>query len=285
MQKRKKITSFAATLLGLKAEELCPFSSRSNACENSLLEANHNANYGFFFWKQANSPNSIPIRINPKSQLDQIATPFALNSGLSDTTPDEEEDEGALVGKVVRTRAMFCLSSGLSKMGPTSSPLSSTATLLSNRSFPASTSLAPAILTTAFPDLQLNDDFFFNDDDDAHSFFGPNRITSILIFSSFSYSNAKLGFNGTYKTRVSEIVHSSFMVKAEKFPISDDRARGRDGDGESNEGEEKGGDEEMGDRAIDLQFLINGLELGRRDVATLFFLLQLPLFSFFSFET
>ncbi|KAM0985579.1 hypothetical protein TB1_012224 [Malus domestica] len=75
------------------------------------------------------------------------------------------------------------------------------------------------------------------------------------------------------------------MVKAEKFPISDDRARGRDGDGESNEGEEKGGDEEMGDRAIDLQFLINGLELGRRDVATLFFLLQLPLFSFFSFET
>ncbi|XP_050117627.1 uncharacterized protein LOC126595346 [Malus sylvestris] len=131
----------------------------------------------------------------------------------------------------------------------------------------------------------LDDDFFFSDDDDAHSFFGPNWIAPILIFSSFSYSTSKLGFNGTYKTRVSEIVRSSFTFKAEKFPISDDRARGRDGDGESNEGEEKGGDEEMGDRAIDLQFLINGLELGRQDVATLFFLLQLPLFSFFSSET
>ncbi|KAM1783733.1 hypothetical protein FF1_041862 [Malus domestica] len=56
--------------------------------------------------------------------------------------------------------------------------------------------------------------------------------------------------------------------------ISDDRARGRDGNGESNEGEEKGGDEEMDDRVVDLQFLINGLELGCRDVVALFFLLK-----------
>ncbi|KAM0985868.1 hypothetical protein ACFX13_013314 [Malus domestica] len=82
------------------------------------------------------------------------------------------------------------------------------------------------------------------------------------------------GFNETYGTRVSEIVRSSLTFKAEKFTISDDRARGRDGDGESNEGEEKGSDEELDDRAVDLQFLINGLELGRRDVATLFFLLK-----------
>ncbi|KAM1005908.1 hypothetical protein ACFX15_002660 [Malus domestica] len=69
-------------------------------------------------------------------------------------------------------------------------------------------------------------------------------------------------------------MRSSLTFKAEKFTISDDRASGRDGDGESNEGEEKCGDEEMDDRAINLQFLINGLELGRWDVATLFFLLK-----------
>ncbi|TQE11037.1 hypothetical protein C1H46_003297 [Malus baccata] len=110
----------------------------------------------------------------------------------------------------------------------------------------------------------LDDDFFF----------GPNQITQILIFSSSFHSTSKLGFNGTYRTRVYEIVRSSLTFKVEKFTISDDRARGRDGDGESNEGEEKGGDEEMDDRAINLQFLINGLELGRRDVVTLFFLLK-----------
>ncbi|KAM1231072.1 hypothetical protein ACFX2G_042054 [Malus domestica] len=42
-----------------------------------------------------------------------------------------------------------------SKIGPTSSPSLSTATLLSNPSFPASTLLAPAIPTTTLPDLQL----------------------------------------------------------------------------------------------------------------------------------
>ncbi|XP_008369676.2 uncharacterized protein [Malus domestica] len=120
----------------------------------------------------------------------------------------------------------------------------------------------------------LDDDFFSGDDDDARSLFGPNRIAPILIFSSSSHSTSKLGFNGTYGTRVSEIVRSSLTFKAEKFTISNDRSRGRDGDGESNEGEEKGGDEEMDDRAVDLQFLINGLELGRRDVATLFFLVS-----------
>ncbi|KAM1807093.1 hypothetical protein ACFX11_030151 [Malus domestica] len=120
----------------------------------------------------------------------------------------------------------------------------------------------------------LDDDFFSGNDDDTRSLFGPNQIAPILIFSSSSHSTSKLGFNGTYWTRVSEIVHSILTFKAERFTISDDRARGRDGDGESNEGQEKGSDEEMGNRAVDLQFLINGLELGRRDVATLFFLLK-----------
>ncbi|KAM1195227.1 hypothetical protein ACFX13_022265 [Malus domestica] len=120
----------------------------------------------------------------------------------------------------------------------------------------------------------LDDDFFSSDDDDARSLFGPNQITPIIIFSSSSHSTSKLGFNGTYGTRVSEIVHSSLTFKAEKFTISDDRARGRDGDRESNEEEEKCGDEEMDDQAVDLQFLINELELGHWDVATLFFLLK-----------
>ncbi|KAM2346325.1 hypothetical protein ACFXTH_010092 [Malus domestica] len=93
----------------------------------------------------------------------------------------------------------------------------------------------------------LDDDFFSGDDDDARSLFGPNQISPILIFSSSPHSTSKLGFNV---------------------------ARGRDGDRESNEGEEKGDDEEMDNRAIDLQFLINGLELGRQDVVTLFFLLK-----------
>ncbi|KAM2897859.1 hypothetical protein COP2_007455 [Malus domestica] len=69
-------------------------------------------------------------------------------------------------------------------------------------------------------------------------------------------------------------MRSSLTFKIEKFIISNDIARGRDSDGESNEGEEKGGDEEMDDRVVDLQFLINGLELGRRDMETLFFLLK-----------
>ncbi|KAM2072790.1 hypothetical protein ACFX1T_041068 [Malus domestica] len=98
----------------------------------------------------------------------------------------------------------------------------------------------------------LYDDFFSSDDYDACSLFGPNRIAPILIFSSSSHSTYKLRFNGTYGTRVSEIVRSSLMFKVEKFTIYDDRARGRDGDGESNKREEKGGDEEMDDRAVDL---------------------------------
>ncbi|KAM1329569.1 hypothetical protein ACFX2H_041973 [Malus domestica] len=161
-------------------------------------------------------------------------------------------------------------------MGPTSSPPSSTTTILLNPLSPASTSLAPSIPTITLPHLQLNDDFFSGDDDDVRSLFGydPNPIAPILIFSSSSHSTSKLGFNGTYETRVSEIVCSSLTFKAKKFTISDDRARGRDSDGESNEGEEKDGDEEMDDRVVDLQFLINRLKLGRWDVVTLFFLLK-----------
>ncbi|KAM1342984.1 hypothetical protein PS2_007144 [Malus domestica] len=172
-------------------------------------------------------------------------------------------------------------------MGPTSSPPSSTATLLSNPSSPASTLLALAIPTNALPDLQpspllrslsaadtahfytspmsdpllhllpespspislrrrhrpflhlthvgtLVDNFFSGDDDNAHSFFAP-----ILIFSSSSHSTSKLGFIGTYGTRVSKIVRYSLTFKAEKFTISDDIARGRDGNRESNVGRRK----------------------------------------------
>ncbi|XP_021803278.1 uncharacterized protein LOC110747400 [Prunus avium] len=120
----------------------------------------------------------------------------------------------------------------------------------------------------------LDDDFFSGDDDDTRSQFGPNRIAPILIFSSASHSTSKLGFNGTYGTRVSEIVRSGLTFKAEKFTISDDRAGEGDREGNSSEGEEKGGDEELDDRVVDLQFFIKGLELGRRDVVTLFFLVS-----------
>ncbi|KAM1857201.1 hypothetical protein ACFX14_007333 [Malus domestica] len=80
----------------------------------------------------------------------------------------------------------------------------------------------------------LVDNFFSDDDDNAHSFFAP-----ILIFSSSSHSTSKLGFIGTYGTRVSKIVRYSLTFKAEKFTISDDIARGRDGDRESNVGRRK----------------------------------------------
>ncbi|KAB2619449.1 hypothetical protein D8674_015318 [Pyrus ussuriensis x Pyrus communis] len=136
-------------------------------------------------------------------------------------------------------------------MGPTSSPPSSTVTLLScldlagadntNHRSPISSveSLSPISLRYRhLPFLHLtrvetlDDDFLSGNDDDAHSLFGPNQIAPILIFSSSSHSTSKLGFNGTYGTRVSEIVRSSLTFKAEKFTIFYDRARGRDGDGE-----------------------------------------------------
>ncbi|XP_068317140.1 uncharacterized protein [Pyrus communis] len=114
----------------------------------------------------------------------------------------------------------------------------------------------------------LDDDLFSGDDNNARSLFGLNRIASILIFSSSSHSTFKLGFNGTYGTRVSEIVRSN--LRNSPFLMTELEAEMAT----ENEGEEKGGDEEMDDWAVDLQFLINGLKLGRRDVVTLFFLLK-----------
>ncbi|KAM1754881.1 hypothetical protein ACFX12_007284 [Malus domestica] len=90
-------------------------------------------------------------------------------------------------------------------MGPTSSPPSSTATLLSNPSSPASTLMALAIPTNALPDLQPSPLLrSLSAADTAHFYTSP-----ILTF------------------------------KAEKFTISDDIARGRDGDRESNVGRRK----------------------------------------------
>ncbi|KAB2635979.1 hypothetical protein D8674_026513 [Pyrus ussuriensis x Pyrus communis] len=127
-----------------------------------------------------------------------------------------------------------------------------------NHCSPKSSAESPSLISLCYrhrPFLHLtrvgtlDNDFFSGDDDDAHSLFGPNPHFLLLLS-----------------------LH--LQIRAEKFTISDDRASGRDGNEESNGGKEKGGDEEMDDQAIDLQFLINGLELGCRDVATLFFLLK-----------
>ncbi|KAM2079691.1 hypothetical protein ACFX1R_027170 [Malus domestica] len=97
----------------------------------------------------------------------------------------------------------------------------------------------------------LHKDFFSGDDDETCSFFGPNRIAPILIFSSSSsLSTSKLGFNGTYRTRVSKMMHSSLTFNAEKFTIFYDNARDKDSDGDSKDREKKGGDEEMDDRTL-----------------------------------
>ncbi|KAM1175435.1 hypothetical protein ACFX15_027351 [Malus domestica] len=124
-------------------------------------------------------------------------------------------------------------------MGPTSSYPSSTATLLSrlvltgtgnpNHWSPRSPAESPSPTTLRRrhrPYLHitrfgtLNEDFLSDDDDDARSLFGPNQIAPILIFSSSSsQSTSKLGFNGTYETRISETMRSSLTCKAKKFNI------------------------------------------------------------------
>ncbi|XP_010253921.1 PREDICTED: uncharacterized protein LOC104595054 isoform X4 [Nelumbo nucifera] len=124
----------------------------------------------------------------------------------------------------------------------------------------------------------LDDDFFSGDDDEDRSLFGLGRPApvnrSFLNLSHFFRGEGKLGFLDSEKgdgIRFSEIVGSGFLFKAEGFSLNADIENEGEDNGERNMTtiEEKG---EEGDRPADFQLLVKGLELGRRDAATLFFL-------------
>lgn len=74
--------------------------------------------------------------------------------------------------------------------------------------------------------------------------------------------------------RYPEIVRPGvqFRVDDRLFRSDEDVGEKEDGDGEEQE-EEMRGEEEF-DRIVDLQFFIKGLELGRHDAATFFFLVS-----------
>ncbi|KAF2312122.1 hypothetical protein GH714_028127 [Hevea brasiliensis] len=183
-------------------------------------------------------------------------------------------------------------------MEPTSSPPSSTATLLLNPFSPVSTSPAttpppyhrihrPPPRRHRRPFLHLtrvgtlDDDFFSGDDDTDRPLFGPNRKLlpngSFVILYNF---DSGLGFsefvidNGI---KIAETVRSGVQFKVESLDSSDrETSDYSDNEKEKEEengsvGLEKGGDL---DRIVDLQFFIKGLELGRRDAAALFFLIS-----------
>ncbi|XP_057982983.1 uncharacterized protein LOC131167924 [Malania oleifera] len=113
----------------------------------------------------------------------------------------------------------------------------------------------------------LDDDFFSGDDDDDRSLFGTNRKTQINgSFVRLGFSN----FAGDSGIRVSEIVHPGFSFRTEGLSFD------ADGNDDNAVDEADGGNGSIGlekeeNRAVDLQFFIRGLELGRRDAAVLFF--------------
>ncbi|POO01693.1 Transmembrane protein [Trema orientale] len=118
----------------------------------------------------------------------------------------------------------------------------------------------------------LDDDFFSGDDDDDRSLFGSNRKVhvnaSVVLFTSLS---SKMGFSDLVVDngiRVSEVVRHGVSFRAEERDESDDREEEKDG---VSSGLENG---QESDRIVDLQFLVKGLELGRRDAALLFFLVS-----------
>ncbi|GMN39161.1 hypothetical protein TIFTF001_008389 [Ficus carica] len=114
----------------------------------------------------------------------------------------------------------------------------------------------------------LDDDFFSGDDDDDRSLFGSNRRLSVnASVVLFSQLGSKVGFSDLVVdngVKVSEVVRSGVNFKSVDRIV--DREEESDVSGSDNPGES--------DRIVDLQFFIKGLELGRRDAATLFFLVS-----------
>ncbi|KAF7818630.1 Transmembrane protein [Senna tora] len=123
----------------------------------------------------------------------------------------------------------------------------------------------------------LDDDFFSGDDDDGRSLFGSHKKASfngsLLAFGPF---NLKSGFSDLVidnGIRVSEVVRSGITFKTEGLSFTDDKDNDNEKEAE-NEKLDLGNGQEV-DRAVDLQFFIKGLELGRRDAAALFLLVSM----------
>ncbi|XP_054800753.1 uncharacterized protein LOC129304929 [Prosopis cineraria] len=122
----------------------------------------------------------------------------------------------------------------------------------------------------------LDDDFFSGDDDDGRSLFGPNRSApengTFVVLGAFGLKSVFSDHVTDNGIRVSEVVRSGVTFKAEGLSFTDDK----DSEDENDSGNEKvdlGNGQDV-DKAIDLRFFMKGLELGRRDAATLFFLIS-----------
>lgn len=115
----------------------------------------------------------------------------------------------------------------------------------------------------------LDDDFFSGDDDEDRSVFGSNRKdsqnASLLIFLNFG---SKVVFSDLVVDdgiRFSEVVRSGVGFKAEGRNRDENLTREKDNALGMEHGQEL-------NRVVDLQFFVKGLELGRRDAATLVFI-------------
>ncbi|KAH8485204.1 hypothetical protein Peur_071146 [Populus x canadensis] len=123
----------------------------------------------------------------------------------------------------------------------------------------------------------LDDDFFSADDEyDSPLFpkFPPNRSFVILhnFDPKFGFSDAVID-NGI---KVPEIVRSGIQFKAAEEIHSYVDNTNHDNDEDSERSREDFNSKENGEeKIVDLQFLVKGLELGRRDAAALFFLVSL----------
>ncbi|CAL0326795.1 unnamed protein product [Lupinus luteus] len=137
----------------------------------------------------------------------------------------------------------------------------------------------------------LDDDFFSGDEDDARSLFGSNSKPLVNgSFVAFGPFNRESGFSDLViddGIRVSEIVRSGVAFKESKalsFTEDDEDKENSNDDviegkiDEDLKEEEKNGDLGNGKQEIekgaDFQLLVKGIEMGRRDAATLFILVS-----------
>lgn len=125
----------------------------------------------------------------------------------------------------------------------------------------------------------LDDDFFSGDDDDDRTPFGSNRKAPIN--GTFLILNPKaLGFSDRvidHGININEIVRTGITFRSERLSLSDSGDENDEQKEEENETigleKEKEKVKEL-DRVVDFQFILRGVELSRRDAATLFFLVS-----------
>ncbi|XP_059646863.1 uncharacterized protein LOC132293408 [Cornus florida] len=129
----------------------------------------------------------------------------------------------------------------------------------------------------------LDDDFFSGDEDNDRSLFGNIHRThsngSFLILNNF---DSRLGFSDSVSDngiRVSEIVRSGFSLKAPESSLQPVEDESHHQSNSGDEGNKMNGsvkeEKDEGEKVVDLRFFINGLQLGRRDAAAVFFLVCL----------